>query len=1079
MKTIRFYLFLTAWLIMILPAMLPTPAWAEEPAQKNPTIDRTALMGLAQQFVTKVGDGLKKADNFLGGLTPEDLRYQEYFKTIPDGDLMVLQAALTSPSGKKVKQIKIDREVTGIKQGNDVMISLNDFISAAEFAITISLDGTKAEGWFIRQDQLFSLDVTNRKVTVKDKTLDILPEHILAQDGDILVKGETLATWFDLKFKIDIQSQILNIAAKQPWPMQERAERARRMKTVNKTLKPKNPRREIPYHLATVPNVAVTVKQGYIKNGDDAAVTTSSYNAQARGDLLGFASKMTMTGNKEEKITRATLNLSHTSDNPDLLGPMKARFYEFNDVNTVSVPLTGSSSQGRGFHVTNKNPNITNNTATEVIGDGLPGWDVEMYRGDRLINTTTVGDDGQYRFTNVSLFLGENKLKIIQYGPQGEVREEERVISVSPDKTDGGGFYDVAVIQQSVQTYAANPPSGIDVGTPAFSGTYQKQITPTMSLEAGTLIRQENGKQYVYNSFGATNILGDIVLNSDGSVISDGTFTGILTGRRNIGQHRFSVSAQYRSNGFATSHYTPASSVLPAVVSLTSNSSGPITLGFGDYKYQGTYGGTSVISQNENGLRNIQSDFSIGTNINDISISNAYQSSYVTGSPSPTSDGLKIDDSVSFRGRAFDMSWRSSMDFTVYPKRSLRKLGLEINREIYQDVNANFSIDHTLDPGFTEGTLSTDFSTQMATISPILRYNTNKEASLLVSLRTGLARDPYTNEFSILSQNTTNNGSVSAFVFLDKDGDNSFTKGDEPLQDASILAVQLNDRALTNADGEAFLYNLSPKKVTDIIVEEGSAFENNWISGFEGVSIRARPGSVIRLQFPIHRGGELDGVAMVDLGDGELATVSDLRIDLYDSEGRRVMGDVTDSDGYYLFERIPPGTYYLLADNETSRRKHVIRPSLQQFSFGYEGTRITGFNLMFKRGDTDVAFSIAPDISDFLDANPVLNVLEEQKQTILLNLGDYNSPLLMSLMWYKIKLMYGDAVSGGELVVRPVDTNPSRKTARNTLRVQINTSILDARKRCEVINKDKLPCEVEFFPKGIGNQAAQRLPNRG
>lgn len=1075
MGIIRSSLSLIVWLAIA----LPYPCLAQESTPQKQTIDRAALMGLAQQFVSKVGDGLKKADNFLGGLTPEDLRMKEYFDSIPDGDLLVLQVSLTSSGGKKAKQLKLDREITGIKQKYDVMLSLNDFISAAEFAISISLDGQKAEGWFIRQDQIFALDVLKHQATVNGKSFDIPPENILSQDGDILIKGSTLAELFELKLKTDVQSQVLNIASKQPWPMQEKAERARRMKLTNKSLKPENPLREVPYHFATLPNVAVTMKQGYIKNGDEPAVTTSSYNAQARGDLLGFSSKATMVGNKDEKLTRATLNLSHTSDNPDLLGPLKARFYEFNDVNTVNVPLTGSSSQGRGFHVTNKNPNVTSNTATEVIGDGLPGWDVEIYRGDRLINTTTVGDDGQYRFENISLFLGENKLKIIQYGPQGEVKEEERAISVSPDKTDGGGFYDVAVIQQSLQTYAATPSDGVDVGTPVFAGTYQKQITPTMSLEAGTLIRQENNKQYVYNSFGATNILGSIVINSDGAIISDGTFTGILTGRRNFGQHRFSASAQYRSNGFATSHYTPSSSVLPAVASLTTNTSGPITLGFGDFKYPGTYGGTSVISQNENGLRNIQNDFSIGTNINNISISNSYQSSYITGSPNPASDGFKIDDSLAFRGKALGMTWRSGVDFDLYPEQSIRQYSFEVNRAITPEITANLSVDHRIDPSFTEGTLSTDFSTQMATISPILRYNTNQELSLLVSLRTGLARDPYTNEFSILSQNTTNNGSVSAFVFLDKDGDNSFTAGDEPLQDASILAVQLNDRALTNADGEAFLYNLSPKKITDIIVEEGSAFENNWISGFQGVSIRPRPGSVIRLQFPIHRGGELNGVALMDLGDGEMTTVSDLRIDLYNSEGRKVMGYVTDSDGYYLFERIPPGTYYLLADNQTSRRKHVIRPALQQFSFGYEGTRINGFNLTFKRGDSDVAFSIAPDISDFLDANPILNVLEEQKQTVLLNLGEYNSPLLMSLMWYKIKMMYSDVVAGGELVVRPTDTKPSRKTARNTLRVQLNTSISDARKRCERLNKEDLPCEIEFFPKGIGNQAAERLPNRG
>jgi hypothetical protein len=63
--------------------------------------------------------------------------------------------------------------------------------------------------------------------------------------------------------------------------------------------------------------------------------------------------------------------------------------------------------------------------------DGLfgPGWEVELYRGNRFVDFTRADPDGQYRF-DVPIRYGENPLDIVAFGPRGEVLRQRRTFEV-------------------------------------------------------------------------------------------------------------------------------------------------------------------------------------------------------------------------------------------------------------------------------------------------------------------------------------------------------------------------------------------------------------------------------------------------------------------------------------------------------------------------------------------------------------------------------------------------------------------------------------------------------------------------
>lgn len=73
---------------------------------------------------------------------------------------------------------------------------------------------------------------------------------------------------------------------------------------------------------------------------------------------------------------------------------------------------------------------------TETLG---PGWEVEAYRGGRLISFDSVNALGQFTL-DVPIQYGENPVDFIAYGPFGEVKQFSRTYRVTADVIPAGRF---------------------------------------------------------------------------------------------------------------------------------------------------------------------------------------------------------------------------------------------------------------------------------------------------------------------------------------------------------------------------------------------------------------------------------------------------------------------------------------------------------------------------------------------------------------------------------------------------------------------------------------------------------------
>lgn len=1023
-----------------------------------PPEKRAALVNLARKFVDKVGQDFKKADEYWFSLQKGDAQKDNYLANIPDGEILILQIKLPG-------NVALPNDVIAEKQGRHVYISLSDFVTAANFPISVNAKDGTAKGWYIRQNSPFNMNVSAGTVQANGKNYTIGADDLIRKDDDILVKGSALSEWFGFDMQVNASTQSMDVTTTRKWPVEERMNREK-LKGVNRHAgrgPAELPRLEEPYQAASIPNVDVFLSQKLDRRQTNQGTeirNRSNYTVKGGGDLAGHTAEAVVSGDNKDIVSNVRLKLSKESDKRDLLGALKAREYAIGDVTTPNIPLAGGSHTELGARVSNADPNVTQDTTTTVTGFSVPGWDVELYRGDQFIAITIVAADGQYKFDEVPLYAGQNNFRVVQYGLQGEVQEQPLTLSVDPRLySQGKGVYDVSVTMNRQQTYMSDKPEDQDRGTPHIVATYKKQITPDTTATAGLRVRQEEGKQKIYGQTGTVTTIGDTIVNADAVIDNKGAFATSVTARRSIKDNNFSGTAKYIGKDYNVDSDQPRE----REIVLSGQARGPIPYAESDYFQRPHY--DAAIEYRRRG-----SDYSRHAEKLGLSARAGrmhYSTTVNMQTENTPTQGTKrtLDGCSSIRGNAYGVNWRATSIYQIYPDMQAREYDLAFQKTLAKDIQGQATLQHKPLSGLTEGELSMSWNAEHVLLTPSLRYDTDHNLSAYLNARFGLSYDPYGKKLEVKGKALSGQGGVSALVYLDKDGSRTYNKGDELLKDVRVQATQSFRSAFSDKDGEAFLADLPTNRVTDISVDESSLPDPYWVSVNKGASVHPRPGYKSRLEFPIQISGEIDGHLMAEIAPGVQAPLKNVRIHLYDSDGKIVDTQPTAFDGFYVFSRVTPGQYLIAVDNENAKDRDFLAPSPKKVTIGYDGTMLYGQDLIAHPNSPNVGFSYL-NLASYEDQEPNFKPDSLRGQKIILNLGEYNSRLLEALTWYNLKTNYSDIIGrNAKLLVEPSESYASVKTGKHIMRVKTNVlNMEDARFICRSLHARGFSCDVELVP---------------
>jgi len=869
-------------------------------------------------------------------------------RLISEDELLILQMEMTG-------FLLIDA-MPGYPNQGSVLLPLQDVTEALDFAISSDPDTGRAGGWFLSENRLFSLNI-DRSVAIYDgRTEKFPPEMARVIDGDIFVDARLIAKWFPVDISFDLSNLLVEIESREPLPIEQKLERNQRRKKAlaQKTRTgEKTPTRPVPYEYLSWPVTDTSLEFNFDKS-DTGSTKGIVQNTHSTFDVGKLNADLFLVSTDSKQFSQARLKLGRKDVSGNLLGFLKASEFEVGDIATPQMALVSSTEIGRGAMFSN----IPINSPTEfgritLQGDLPVGWEVELYRNEVLLDFRESQTDGRYVFEDTPLLFGVNVIRLAFYGPQGQTRDEVKQIRVGADQVKPGkSRYRAAFNQQERQLLLGNidEPSNTELqGKSRLMGEYAYGFSRELAIGSSFISLPFSGGRRNYVGVLATAVLGNYYVRADISRDVSRGWAGRVSGQTAI--MGVSINAEYTAlKNFSSEQFsdtdTPTKNIAEARLD------GVVKLG-----------GIAHVPVSLKGARTIK----VGGD-SETELTNRISGAFGPASFSNTlnwsrtiSDGTRttaLSGNVLLGGRIGKFKVRGQLGYNVDPITELSTTSLTADWSLTKNITASTAVAIELtDDKLKTYSMGLTSIFDLAAVGLDMDYTSDNDISGRLTMSFSTNRDRQSGEFYIQSTKLANAGTVTSRVFLDNNFNGRFDEGDEALKDVSFMVNRSETRAATNANGQAILTGLDTYNPIKVSVATGSLEDPFWVATPEAVLVTLRPGASVNIDFPVVSTGEIDGT--VYKRDGEWAgEVADVMLQLVDDKGQVKRETQTSFDGFYLFDFVVPGTYFLRVDPDQVVRLKLDAPSPKKVVIDGDGTIINGEDIVLEKTVSEKSYRL-------------------------------------------------------------------------------------------------------------------------
>jgi hypothetical protein len=640
-------------------------------------------------------------------------------------------------------------------------------------------------------------------------------------------------------------------------------------------------------------------------NGAKVDRQTSVY---AAGEIarLSYDAQVTTTASGKPSLLR--LRAFRSDPDGHLLGPLKATHIGFGDVEGFDTRLTGAVAAGRGAVVTNRP--LTARTAfdrSHIEGDLPTGWEAEVYRNGELLGFAKSDGSQRYVFDDVQLLYGENRVLVVLYGPQGQVREREELIDVAQDNVPKGKtWYWLGVNQpgRDLVTLEKPPDSGFPRGQAALSIEHGLDTRTSVGLLARAMLVDDQRLTFV-----------------EGTV------------RRSVGNAILEVSAARESTGGTAAHAQLLGKFGPVYVNVDA-------LIANDFHLQGATPTTSRevraaldsplkigqalvpahaeahFVQHADGSRMLEAATRLSATIDRFNLGAElrYRKDYLTSGPTPP-DELRLGLLAS--GHIGPVRIRGSTDFDVRPSARFRSA----------ELSAYWSASEQSD---WEGVLAYDRlqNRGRARITHVMRAESfalaltgeaTTRGDLALGFNLNFSLDPR-HGLTLSRRPLAEGGMVHATVFRDVNDNGRFDPG-EPLEKGALVTTgSRQSQRKTDARGSVTIGGLTAFVPVPVGIDVTSLDDPTLVPKKALQVVVPRPGVAADVAIALVGGGDVEGAL---IKNGELG-YEGVDLELVDGSGKVAGTARSDFDGFFLFERVPYGSYRLRVSAASSAAAGIV-----------------------------------------------------------------------------------------------------------------------------------------------------------
>lgn len=802
----------------------------------------------------------------------------------------------------RVGRYRVGDGVRGYQTPAGACVDFADIIIAFDLPVRLDKKSRRATGWLFEESRTFTLDREAGRVQIMNKTAALGAADIIDTPEGWCVDTAALGRWLDVTLTPALNDALLVVKADRKLPFElaeERKERAAKVRPAT-TFDLRNlPQAKDPYRFWRTPSIDVVASVGTQRENRRATAVTGRYDIFVAGEIAHASFDARLSSDDRGVPESFRLRAYRTSAEGGLLGPLNATHFGIGDVSLPSSFIGTQSTSGRGMFITNRPLSRPDNfDRTSFRGELPDGWDAELYRNDQLIGYFSSRGDGRYEFLDVPLLYGQNRMEVVLYGPQGQIKRDVRMIPVGANSIPPRETYYWAGIQDAGRDLLNFGSSDVQPfnGWRAGFG-FERGIDTRTSIGLSAISAVYGGRRDSYAEAMVRRAVGPslVEIAAAADIKGGNAWRGQMLAQ--LGQAIIGAQTSWFFGGFESEQFLPGLRAEHMASLDHSLKIGSKSISYGvDATYRSWRNGNSSLEAKT------RMSFNIGamTATTDIIWE---QLKFAFGSDPPQ----RLDTVLRLSGRAGGLRLRGEARFGLLGKAGLKES--RITGDWRSDDKANWRAELAYEAANRRGRAGFGYTRQFEKFALTGQVSAATDGSVAgqLSLAFSLGPNPHGRGLHISSQKLASSGQAAVLVYQDLNAD-GHRQSNEPIEKSVEITTGINGRGRpTDERGQTLIGGLEPYVPILVGIDTESLTDPFMQPATSGMVITPRPGVPISVELPLVAAGEISGFLVKEGGK----TMGGLDIELLDKSGRVLRNTRSEYDGFFLFERVPYGQYRL------------------------------------------------------------------------------------------------------------------------------------------------------------------------
>jgi hypothetical protein len=766
-------------------------------------------------------------------------------------------------------------EIPALIRDQDVYLPVDNLFDFLKIRNTVSPGIDSVTGFFISQNAPFLIDRVAKKILYQNKVFNLYPDDLIRTETNLYLKSTYFGDVFGLMCTFNFRNLSVTLITKIELP----AIREMRIEQMHKKIKRLTGEikadttigRDYPFFQLGMADWAesnITQSQGSVNN-TKLSLALGGILAGGEADInIQYNSNQIFTANQLSYLWRFVNN-----DN-DMLKQISAGNVNPQAISSIYTNVVG-------VQLTNTPTSFRRSFGYYTLSDYTqPGWTVELYENNVLVDYVKADDFGFYTF-KVPLIYGNSELSLHFYGPWGEERTSMQNINIpynflpvndfeytvtSGVVEDSSSFFSRANLNYGLNRFVTVG-GGIEYLSSLSNQTVMPFLKSSISITSNLLFFGEYDYGVKSNGILSYHTPSDLQLELNYTVYNRDQ-KAIITNE--LKDTKAIISMPFRINDFSMfSRLNVEQTVVP-------------------------------------GLKYTQFDLLLSGFYNNIGAN-------------ITTDATFIGSAESYIFSNLALSFRLPDRFIIRPETQFnytQKRFSLIKCQIEKQVLGNLSLTANLEKYFSDNSfyfqLGVRYEFPFAQTSTSVSYGANVY-TFSESASGSLMYDGNSNQFNGSNKTSVGKCGIVIVPFLDINGN-----GRRDLNEPKITGLKIHIESgrieFNDLDTTIHISNLEPYTTYLIELDNGGFNNIAWQIKNRSISVAANANQFKLVEIPVEVMGEVSGTVYLKNNSGKNGQ-GGINICFYNSDSILVKRVISESDGFFNFLGLKPGNYRASLDS--------------------------------------------------------------------------------------------------------------------------------------------------------------------